>query len=413
MSYAADLHVHSRYAIGTSRTLDFETLTRWAKIKGIDLLASADFTHRDWFRETREKLIPCGDGLYEFDGVKFVLGTEVSSVSAQGGRSRRVHLLLFAPSVDVVEQINRALDRLGSLRSDGRPSLRISCRDLVHLVLGIDARCVVIPAHAWTPWFGVFGSKSGFDSLEECFGDAAGFIYAVETGLSSEPAMNWRVPELDSRSIVSFSDAHSAPKLGRELTVFSGRPTYDGLVHALKTQAIDYTVEFFPQEGKYHLSGHRKCRVRRSPEEDAGGDGRCPLCGRPLTLGVAQRVERLAGREVETWLDENGLTRADNGRPPFRMLVGLQQIIAEALGVGVGTKGVQVRYQRLVAELGNELAVLTRASQGEIARASSQRIAEGVALVRSGKIRIEPGYDGVYGSVSIWDRSTATRPHLG
>ena len=236
MTYVADLHLHSSFARGTSKALNFENLTRWAKIKGIDLLASADFTHPAWFQETRSKLRDTGDGLYEHDGVRFVLGTEVSCSADQDGRHRRVHLLVLAPSLDTVECVNASLADKGALWSDGRPTLQMSPRDLVSTLLALDSRCLVIPAHAWTPWFGIFGSKSGFDSLEECFGDAADHIYAIETGLSSDPDMNWRIPELDNRSIVSFSDAHSLPKLGRELTAFGGELTYDGLVAALKTQ---------------------------------------------------------------------------------------------------------------------------------------------------------------------------------
>ena len=402
MTYVADLHIHSSFAWATSKDLNFENLTRWARIKGIDLLASADFTHPAWFQETRGKLSDAGDGLYEFDGVKFVLGTEVSCIAHQGGRHRRVHLLVYAPSLKVVERINGALADKGKLEVDGRPTLKTSPRELVSTLLEIDAACMVIPAHAWTPWFGVFGSKSGFDSLEECFGDTVGHIHAVETGLSSEPAMNWRIPELDRLSLVSFSDAHSLPKLGRELTVLNGEPSYGGLAKALATQDVAYTVEFFPEEGKYHYSGHRKCGVSYSPTDvEAMGPG-CPACGRRLTLGVMQRVEELAGGEVETWTDDEGFTRGDNGRPPFKMLVGLDQIIAEALGVGVTTKKVKAQYHKLVSELGGELSVLTEASMADVAEASTERIAEGVARVRRGDIAIDPGYDGRYGTVRVW-----------
>ena len=296
MTYVADLHTHSPYARGTSSQLTFENLARWAKFKGIDLLASGDFTHPAWFRETGEKLRDAGNGLFELGGVSFILGTEVNCVAPQGGRNRRVHLLVLAPHLPAVERINAALASRGKLGSDGRPTLRISPKDLVSLLLDIVSRCMVVPAHLWTPWFGLYGSKSGFDSIEECFEDMAGHIHAVETGLSSDPAMNWRMPSLDGVSIVSFSDAHSLPKLGRELTVFPGRPSYDGLSEALKAQNIAYTVEFFPQEGKYHYSGHRKCGVRLSPEQIDRNGRRCPTCNGLLTLGVMQRVEEF-GRQ--------------------------------------------------------------------------------------------------------------------
>ena len=403
MTYAADLHLHSHFARATSKELTFENLAKWARIKGIDLLASADFTHPAWFEETRRKLRETGDGLYEHAGVRFILGTEVNCNAEQGGRHRRIHLLVFAPELDTVVRINEALKAYGHLWGDGRPTLHITPRDLVALLLGLDSRCLIIPAHAWTPWFGVFGSKSGFDSLEECFLDMAGHIYAVETGLSSEPAMNWRVPELDDRSIVSFSDAHSLPKMGRELTVFDGELSYAGLVDSLKTQGVAYTTEFFPQEGKYHYSGHRKCGVRLSPTEVGSNDRRCPSCGRPMTLGVMQRVEELATRDAEAQLDDDGFTRAaDNGRPPFKMLVALDQIIAESLGVGTNTKRVRAEYSRLVGELGNELSVLTEVAVGEVESVSGEKIAEGVGRVRRGEVSIEPGYDGQYGTVRVW-----------
>ena len=302
MTYTADLHIHSSYAYATSRDLNFENLAHWAKLKGIDLMASADFTQPVWFEESRTKLTDIGNGLYEHDGVKFILGTEVSCIARVGGRGRRTHMLAFAPSLDTVSKINAALAEKGAkLDGDGRPTLTMSPRDLLEVLLSIDPRCFVIPAHVWTPWFGLFGSKSGFDSLEECFGDLTDHIIAVETGLSADPTMCWRVPDLDDLSIVSFSDAHSLPKLARELTIFNGdwgELSYDGIVESLRTQDIAYTVEFFPEEGKYHLSGHRKCGVRYEPEEIASIGSSCPVCGRAMTLGVMQRVEELARRDA-------------------------------------------------------------------------------------------------------------------
>ena len=405
MAYVADLHTHSPYARGTSRQLSLENLARWADLKGIDLLSSGDFTHVQWFQHTRDVLREAGDGLFELGGTHFILGTEVNCVAEQGGRSRRVHMLVFAPSIPSAERINTALAASGNLGSDGRPTLHLSPRDLVGTLLDIDSRCLVIPAHLWTPWFGLYGSKSGFDSLEECFGDLAGHIYAVETGLSSDPAMNWRVPSLDGVSLVSFSDAHSLPKLGRELTVLPGEPSYGGLTECLMSQSIICTIEFFPEEGKYHHSGHRKCGVRYSPAEVHRNGRRCPECGGRLTLGVMQRVEELGGRAVETWVDESGLTRADNGRPPFRKMVALRQIVSENLGVGPDTKKVRDTYLDVVSRLGNELSVLTETSPSEIAIVGGERVAEGIARVRSGDITIEPGFDGVFGTVRIWPDS--------
>ena len=402
MSYAADLHVHSPFARGTSRRLTFDGLAHWAKVKGIDLLATGDFTHPLWIEETRDRLTDAGNGLFSLDGVHFVLGTELSCVASQGGRSRRVHVLALAPELQTVDRINSALAAHGNLASDGRPILRLTPRDLLETLLEIDDRCLMIPAHLWTPWYGLYGSKSGFDSLEEAFGDLADRVPAVETGLSSDPAMNWGVPSLDDVSLVSFSDAHSPARLGRELTVFDGDLSYDGLAHALRTGDIGYTVEFFPEEGKYHHSGHRKCGVRYTPEQVAEEGVRCPKCGRPLTIGVLQRVEELSRRAVETRRGEDGLVRSNNGRPPFRSLVALVDIVAEALGCRPQAKRAAAAYDGLVSRFGNELAVLIDAPADDIASAAGDRIAEGVARVRSGDIVIEPGYDGEYGEVKVF-----------
>ena len=402
MIYSADLHLHSPYARATSRELTFENMARWARIKGIDLLASADFTHPEWFAETKRKLRATGDGLYEYEGARFVLGTEVNCNGYQEGRNRRIHMLMLAPSIEVVERINAALADKGLLASDGRPTLHLTPRELLETLLHIDERIMLIPAHAWTPHFGIYGSRTGFDSLEECFGDLTPHVFAIETGLSSDPAMNWRMPELDDVSIVSFSDAHSLPKMARELTFIDEELSYDGLRRALREQSIAYTVEFFPEEGKYHNSGHRKCGVNLSPDEVARTGATCPVCGWRMTLGVMQRTERLAKRPESFCRDDNGFTCSKDGRPPFRSLVGLQQIVAESMGRGVNTKGVRVQYMTLVEELGSEMHILTDADVLDIARVGGERIAEGVERVRKGDIVIEPGYDGVFGKVSVW-----------
>ena len=410
MSYAADLHVHSSYAYATSRELTFENLARWARAKGVDLLASADFTHPAWFAESRRKLTEVGDGLYEHGGVKFVLGTEVSCVARVGGRSRRVHLLAFAPSLAAVGAVNDALRARGAkLDGDGRPTLKTPPRDLLALLLDIDPRCFVIPAHAWTPWFGVFGAKSSFDSLEECFGDMAALIPAVETGLSADPSMCWRVPDLDDKAIVSFSDAHSPPKLARELTIFAGEPTgYDALLSALRNREISHTLEFFPEEGKYHNSGHRACGVSLSSAElAANGGDRCPKCGRALTLGVSARVEALARRDAAAVRCADGMMESPDGaRPPYRSLVSLDQVLSETLGVGIKTKRVQTARARLVDAFGSELTILLTAPPPDIAASMpapiGERLAEGIAKIRAGDIHVEPGYDGRYGTVKVW-----------
>lgn len=415
MSFAADLHLHSPYARGTSPVLSLQTLTAWADVKGVDVLACGDFTHPAWLAELKSNLRPASDGLFEltepperFDvrgrerPAPFVLGTEVSCVYPQDGRSHRLHLLVLAPDFDAVDAICDAFAPYGSLPSDGRPMLRLSGRDVVEAVLTIDSRCEVIPAHAWTPWYALYGSKSGFDSLEDCFGDMAPHVHAIETGLSSDPAMNWRVPELDARTLVSFSDAHSAQRLGRELTVFPGEPGYGTLIESLRTGRVEWTAEFYPEEGKYHHDGHRKCGVNLPPGEH---DGRCPACGRKLTLGVLHRIESLSRRPPEALsADPDGTLRGtETERPPFRRLVPLPEIVAEALGRGVASKAVSRACLDLAARVGPELYILTAAGQQVLADVAGERIAEGVMRARSGQVVIRPGFDGEYGAVRIWD----------
>ena len=304
--------------------------------------------------------------------------------------------------MEAAERVTATLAAKGKLEWDGRPTLHMTPKELLETLLGIDERCFVIPAHLWTPYFGLYGSKSGYDSLDECFEDMAGHVHAIETGLSSEPAMNWRVPSLDSVSIMSFSDAHSPENLGREFTVMSGEPSYDGLVDAMKKQSIEYTVEFFPEEGKYHNSGHRKCGVSLSPQDVAAQGPQCPVCGRKVTLGVLHRVEDLAARDVATRMGPDGLVRGEGGRPPFRMLVSLRQIIAEALGVGPNAKSVGRVYSTLIGAIGSEMDILIYTPIQDIDRAAGERVADGVARVRRGEVSIDPGFDGRYGSVRVW-----------
>ena len=401
MSYVADLHLHSAYAMGTSPRLTLENLAAWAKLKGIDLLASADFTHPVWRAELRSKLTEEPGELFSFDGVRFVLGTEVSCVYRQGERTRRIHLLIYAPTFQAVERLCRAMAPWGNLVFDGRPTLGCSGRDMVALALEADPRCVVVPAHAWTPWYSVYGSRGGFDSLEECFGDLLPHISAIETGLSSDPGMNWRVPELDRMTIVSYSDAHSLSRMGREATVFDGELSYEGYRRALREGSVAYTIEFYPEEGKYHYDGHRKCGVCQPPEVTAQGQGRCPVCGRKLTLGVASRMEALAGRGGVARRNADHMVHTSAQRPPYRRLVPLQEIIAEAMGRGVETLGVQRLYGRMVEELGPELTILQHVSEDDLAAVAGERVAEGVGRARRGEVSVAPGYDGVYGRVSL------------
>ena len=411
MAYSADLHLHSSFAYACSKNLTLENLTDWAKLKGIDLLASADFTLPKWRDELRRKLIPDGSGLYTYNGVHFVLGTEVSCVYRQGGKGRRVHLLLFVPDFDSVNRIVSTLEHHGSkLASDGRPTLKMSARDFTRLALDADPESIVIPAHVWTPWYGVFGSKSGFDSLEECFQDLASEIHSVETGLSSDPAMMWPIPELADKTIVSFSDAHSVPKLGRELTVFDGEFTYRGLAESLASQGVAYTVEFYPEEGKYHFTGHRKCGVRQTPAETREQGSICPVCQRPLTLGVLHRVtarfaespsSEVAGPGVDGLQDDDGFVRHRQNRPPFIRLVPLVEIIADVWGRGPSTKSVSTEYARLTREFGSELQVLLNATAGDLMPVAGEALARAILGARTGDIEVDPGYDGVYGKISV------------
>jgi uncharacterized protein (TIGR00375 family) len=401
MVYVADLHLHSPYAYATSKALTLENLAEWAKLKGIDLLACGDFTHPTWFQELRQELKPDASGLYQFDGVRFVLGTEVSCVYNQEGRQRRIHILLFAPNLDSVARLNDSLYSHGDLTVDGRPTLNLSVRDLTALTLELDPECMIIPAHAWTPWYGVFGSKSGFDSLEECFQDMIPAIHAVETGLSSDPAMNWGMPELDDKAIVSFSDAHSLPKLAREVTVFEGTFSYRGLAEALAQNRIAYTVEFYPEEGKYHYDGHRKCGISQPPEETLRQGTRCPVCRRPLTLGVLHRAKALSQTDVAFERGPDGFVRSLQGRPPYIRLVPLQEIIAAVLGQSPNTKRVQGEYRRVTDELGSELHVLINAKLTDLEKVAGEGLARAVLQVRTEDIYVEPGYDGVFGKISL------------
>ncbi len=390
--------------MSTSPTLDLDVLSAGAQRKGLDLLSTGDFTHPVWLDELKSELNEIEYGVFASDsGGKFVLGTEISCVWKQDGRGRRVHLLVLAPGFNAVDAISNELAKLQRLESDGRPILKLPARDLAEIAWTADDRCVVIPAHVWTPWYGLFGSKSGFDSIEECFDDLSGRIRAIETGLSSDPAMNWRVPDLDSRSIVSFSDAHSPASLGREFTVIESELTYDAVTDAIQTgDGITETVEFFPENGKYHLNGHRKCGVRLEPDETPD-DGRCPECGRLLTLGVVQRLEELSERPAETNMTDGGLISGPPGRPPFRRLVQLPDLIADALGVGPRTKTVAKACDTLVSAFGSELEALLYAPIADVAEAvepGGPKIAAAIDAMRNGRVTVEPGYDGAYGTVS-------------
>ena len=412
--FVADLHIHSRYAYACSKNLTLPNIASMARVKGIGLLATGDFTHPAWVDELEVNLTPVDSGTFQHQGINFVLGTEISCVYRQGGRGRRLHLLLFLSSLENVKKFNAELARRGvKLEGDGRPSVGMSAADLTSLALDVDPRAMVIPAHIWTPWFGLLGSVSGFNSLEECFGHLAPMIRGVETGLSSDPAMNWNVPDVASRAVVSFSDAHSLPNLGREVTVFKGNPTYDSLRKAIEENAIAYTIEFYPEEGKYHYNGHRNCGVRQSPWETAAqGGGLCPVCSRPLTLGVLHRAHSLsstdgAGQFEELVAGADGLILPADGRPPFLRLVPLEELLAETLGVGRRSRAVGNVYRGLCAELGSELEVLVRANAEDIEEIAGGQVAQAVLMARTGKVVTEPGFDGQYGTVRVWGESSS------
>jgi uncharacterized protein (TIGR00375 family) len=396
MRLIADLHLHSRFSRGTSAKIDLPSLAHWAKLKGISLLGSGDFTHPQWLKELKKALKSDDNGLYSYQGVRFMLTTEISAIWSQDGKVRKVHMLVLAPSFEVVERINRELSLIGNLSSDGRPILGMSAQRLSEIVWNAEESAELIPAHIWTPWFSVFGSKSGFDSLEACFGPYSSRIFAVETGLSSDPPMNWRISGLDRVTLISNSDAHSLNKLGREATVFDfDEVSYRAIIDSLKTRDPRHflgTIEFYPQEGKYHYDGHRKCGVVLSPGESMELGNICPVCGKPLTIGVMHRVEELADRQD---------IGSAGGRPSYRNLVPLEEIISQALGVGVKTKTVTRQYLSLIKQFGSEFSILMDLPLSEMRDKVNPRIVQGISHVRSKEVIVTPGYDGVYGSVRI------------
>jgi uncharacterized protein (TIGR00375 family) len=403
--FIADLHFHSKYSRAVSRDMDLEHTAQWAVIKGLDLITTADFTHPAWFKELKEKLEPADNGLYHLRGSRsktsFMLTTELSCIYSKNGKGRRIHLVVIAPTLEIVDTINGKLNLIGNLKSDGRPILGLDAKEIVKIVTETSDQAMVIPAHIWTPWFSMFGSESGFDSVEECFGEMTPRIYAIETGLSSDPAMNWRLSQLDRLAIVSFSDAHSLDKMGRESTVFElEQISYSSIIKALKQQGgaknkIAYTVEFYPEEGKYHWDGHRVCDIRYSPTETKKHRGICPKCKKPLTIGVLNRVAKLADRK-EKYKPTN--------RPPYKSLVPLKEIIAESLELGVGTKGVAAEYGSMIKQGKNEFNILLNLPLDEIKKITTPTIAEAIKKVREGSIYILPGYDGEYGTVKVFEK---------
>ena len=436
MEYVADLHLHSKYSRAVSPAMNLQNMALWAKKKGINILSTGDWTHPLWFREIKDQLTESEQGLFKLKNsddnskdLQFLLSVEISSIYSQGGRGHRIHNLVFSPSFETCEKINKELIKRGcNLSSDGRPIIGFSSIQLLELIRTIDENALLIPCHAWTPWFSLYGSSSGFDSIEEAFGEYAKYIYGVETGLSSDPFMNWQIKELENRSILSFSDAHSLMKMGREATVFVSKDqekpqkiTYNDIVAAIKREnsakfKIGYTIEFYPEEGKYHYNGHRNCQVVQTPSETKEKGDICPVCHRPLTVGVMHRVEELA--KGTDWFGQETVKQNTNGvkwildkdgkHPPFVKLVQLVQIIAESLSSTVSSLKVLNMYNDICNKFGSELEVLLRTPIKEIEKAAGIRIAEGIEKVRKGDIVILPGFDGQYGVVKIWDDKNVT-----
>ena len=402
-SFVADLHIHSPHAFACSKSLTLDNLASWARRKGIDLLATGDFTHPQWAAGLQADLTRCDDGLYEYGGVRFVPGTEISCVYRQDGRTRRIHMLVIMPTLEDAAGFTTRLVDHGKLESDGRPTVSLSARQLLETALECCPESLVIPAHAWTPWYGVYGSKAGFDSLDECFGDLAPMVRAVESGLSSDPAMNRAVPELAQRAVVSFSDAHSPGNLGREVTAFSGSLTWGGLASAADADGVEYTVEFYPEEGKYHYSGHRKCGVAYGTADLEANGPLCPVCGRQLTLGVLHRVNEVSGRPAvnDESPDADGLIRSDDGGPPFARLIPLREIIAAVKGLGVNTITVTRTYNAVTDAIGSELDALLWASASDLEAAIEPPLTQAILQARAGQVQVTPGFDGQYGSVSL------------
>ena len=401
MRFIADFHIHSKYSRATSKDMELDSLDKWAKIKGIKVLGTGDFTHPLWLEHLKEKLEPAEQGLFKLkteDGTRFILTAEISCIYSKNNRTRKIHIIIFAPSFETVEKINAKLGWVGNLKADGRPILGLDAKELAKIALSASPDCLIVPAHAWTPWFSIFGSKSGFNSIEECFDEYSKYIYAIESGLSSDPAMNWRLSALDKVAIISNSDSHSPSRIGREANVFDTEISYTAILEAIKTRDSKkflYTIEFFPEEGKYHFDGHRSCNISLSPKESKKYNNICPSCGRPLTIGVLNRVEELADRQ-------EGFK--PQGAIPFKSLIPLEEIIADALGRQTGTKqGIQ-EYDNLIKVFQNEFQVLFEASSQELSSVTLPEIAEGIVRVREGRVNIDPGYDGVYGKIRIFSK---------
>ncbi len=409
MKFLADLHIHSHYSIATSRDMTPEGLERWAQLKGVTVIGTGDAIHPGWLKELGSKLDFAGNGLFVLrdelreeipvpssctSDIYFLMSTEISCIYSKGGRTRKVHCIVLFKDMEGPLRLQRRLAKIGNIASDGRPILGMDAKLLLKIVTEECPDAFFVPAHIWTPHFSVLGSASSFDSLEECFEDLTGHIHAVETGLSSDPAMNWRVSSLDRLTLISNSDAHSPEKLGREANIFDAELSFDGIMQAIETRkGFEGTIEFFPEEGKYHYDGHRPCKVRISPDETLStGIVRCPACGKKMTLGVLGRVLALSDRDHD---------EPPGNAKPYRSLVSLKNIIAQTLGKGIQTKKVNGVYFDILEKLGNELNILLNVPASHITDAGYPEIAALLERVRTGMISIEPGYDGEYGKIRI------------
>ena len=409
-----DLHVHSHYSRATSKDCTFEGLYRWGKLKGIHVIGTGDFTHPGWFSEMREKLEPAEPGLFRLRSelaapidatlppsvrdqqIRFVPTVEIATIYSKGGKVRKLHQLIVLPSFEAVSELNARLERIGNLKADGRPILGLDSKELLRHALESSSHALYIPAHIWTPWFGMFGSKSGFDSIVEAYEELAPEIRAIETGLSSDPGMNWRVSHLDGITVTSHSDAHSPAKLGREATAVKAGLSYDDIIGAIKTGDKRFvgTIEFFPEEGKYHYDGHRSCNIRFSPAETKAHAGICPVCAKPLVVGVENRLQELATRPAD-----------HQPKNPKRVeyIIPLAEIIAELQGVkSTAGKAVVNEYQNVLERLGNEFDVLRTVPVPAIEAAGFKLLAIAIDRLRRGEVVREPGYDGVFGTIKVF-----------
>ncbi|MCK4396974.1 DNA helicase UvrD [candidate division WOR-3 bacterium] len=395
MKFFADLHIHSKYSRATSSQMDLEGISEMAKLKGIKLMGTGDFTHPIWLATLKENISTIGNGLFMFNNIYFILTCEVSNIYVKNGKLRKIHNIIITPSLDSAEKVADFLSRYGKTESDGRPILSLDSDRMFERIMEIDERNYLIAAHVWTPWFSLFGSKSGFDSIEECFGEHSQKILALETGLSSDPEMNWMWSKIDNFTLVSNSDAHSPANIGREANCFDCEMDYDTITHVIKEGDTDkflFTIEFFPEEGKYHFDGHRKCDISMHPNEAKSKENICPRCGRPLTIGVLHRVMELSDRDFGY---------KPEGKIPFKKVVPLMEIIALAVEHGKGTKTVERKYRELISRLGTEFEILLDVEYEDIKRVTDGSIADGILKVRKGEVEVKAGYDGVFGDVSI------------